>query len=321
MKHLTLLLLFGSVMMATGCEWLGRIRKTRNDQITPIKLEEMPAKDFVGYLNRQSSYLSNVRYDGLSMSVDAPGSFIPRLNSGILVCAKPRNFRMQAGLPIGGDQLDVGSNSTELWMYVKNPQPTYLYCTHADFPKVQADLPVPFEPDWVLQALGMTDYDPNRQYSIETSEKNQAHYLSYEDVTSSGQKVRKVTEFDGQRTTGSRPQVRRHAVLAQDRDGRWNPITVAEIQEVEMHSAGIDPTTGQQTYVQVPIRVVLKWPNEKISMELNLKDVKVNETISEQSMAGLFRKPARIDNQSPLNLIDYRVPAQSSSRSRGVFRR
>ena len=76
---------------------------------------------------------------------------------------------MQAGLAFGGDQLDLGSNPQELWLFVKQPKPSYVFCSHTDFAKVQEDLPVPFEPDWVLQALGMTTWDPAKPYRVESA--------------------------------------------------------------------------------------------------------------------------------------------------------
>jgi hypothetical protein len=306
MRRIAILLTAAFAAVAPlGCEWLNRNKGPQDiGKNTPNdgRLEERPAKDFVAYLNRQASYVSTVRYDDVSLKATIPGqSFIPTLRSGMLVCQKPRNFRMQAGLAIGGDQIDIGSNPQELWMFVKQPKPQFLFCSHTDFPKLQDDLPVPFEPDWVLLALGMTPYDPNKPYIIEKDDRTRTYKLICDDTTSTGQRVRRITEFAGNTSDGTTPQIRRHIIQQPDRNG-WTTVTVAEIQKVQTMESGVDPSTRQKFYVQVPTQILLEWPLQKVKMDLTLGRIKLNQT----EETTLFSKPNRIDNTSPVNLADLR---------------
>jgi hypothetical protein len=237
----------------------------------------------------------------------------------MIVAAKPSQFRMQAGLPFGGDQLDVGSNSQEFWMYVKQSNPKYLYCSHADFAKVQDQLPVPFEPDWVLQALGITTFPETRNYRIETSERDHAYYLSWEDTTANGQRVLKIVEFAGERATSTTPQVRRHLVLAPTKSGGWETIASAEIKQVITKEVGSEPGSNQGVYVQIPTNVILEWPTQKMKMELSLGRVKINEVMTRQDESALFEKPAKLDNSSPINLAELRFNAGPSNTPRGAY--
>ena len=232
---------------------------------------------------------------------------------GMVVAQKPKNFRMQSGFALGGDQLDIGSNAQEFWMFVKQPKPTFLFCSHTDFPKVQDDLPVPFEPDWVLQALGMSTYDSTKNYEVEIHEKNRAYYLKYEDTTPAGQKVMRVTEFAADATEGNQPQVRRHMILAQTKTG-WQTNMIAEIHKVSVVDAGNDAQTGQRAYVQVPTDVTLEWPQQKVKLALSLGKPQLNT----REEAVLFSKPAKIDNASPVNLADYRSNGSPSGLIRGA---
>ena len=307
-----LLAIIAALGSFAGCAWLDKMRpdpKPGTGALKPKKSEE-----FVSYLNRQSGFIQTVRYDDVSLKATIPGqSWVPALRSGMMVAQKPKNFRMQAGLALGGDQLDIGSNSQEFWMYVKQPKPTYLFCTHADFPRVQDDLPVPFEPDWVIQALGMSTYDATRKYEVETSEKEGAYYLKWEDTTPAGQKVMKVTEFAGDSTEGSQPQVRKHVVLTQTKTG-WQKTMIAEIHKVSVQDAGTDPQTGQRAFVQVPTDVTLEWPQQKVKLALSLGKPQLNtreETV-------LFSKPPKIDNASPVNLADFRSHGSPSGLIRGA---
>jgi len=255
-----------------------------------------------------------MRYDDVGLKATIPGQpWVPALRSGVMVAQKPKNFRMQSGFALGGDQLDIGSNAQEFWMYVKQPKPTFLFCTHADFPKVQDDLPVPFEPDWVLQALGMSNYDPNRKYEVEISEPKRAYYLRYEDTTPAGQKVVKVTEFAGDPAEGSVPQVRKHLILTQAKTG-WLTLMSAEIHKVTVLDAGPDGSTGQRATVQVPTDVTLEWPQQKVKLALTLGKAQLNT----REEAVLFTKPAKIDNASPVNMADFRSDGSPSGLIRGA---
>ena len=305
--------LFAALGLLTGCAWLDKMKDPTKPAATgPLKPKK--AEEFVAYMNRQSASIQSLRYDDVGLKATLPGQpWVPALRSGMLVAQKPKNFRMQAGLALGGDQLDIGSNAQEFWMYVKQPKPTYLFCTHADFPKVQDDLPVPFEPDWVLQALGMASYDSNRKYDVEISDKQRAYYLRYEDTTPAGQKVTKVTEFAGDPAEGSVPQVRKHLILTQTKAG-WQTLMSAEIHKVTVLDAGPDGSTGQRATVQVPTEVTLEWPQQKVKLALSLGKAQLNAP----EQAVLFSKPAKIDNASPVNLADFRGNGTPSGLIRGA---
>jgi len=312
-RIIPLLVIAAALGTLAGCTWLDKLRpdpnKGGNGALKPKKADE-----FVSYLNRQSGFIQTVRYDDVGLKATIPGQpWVPALRSGLMVAQKPKNFRMQSGFALGGDQLDIGSNAQEFWMYVKQPKPTYLFCTHADFPKVQDDLPVPFEPDWIMQALGMATYDPKKLYEVEISEKDRAYYLKWEDTNAAGQKVMKVTEFAGENAEGTQPQVRKHMILAQTKTGLQRNL-VAEIHKVAVLDAGIDSVTGQRTTVQVPTEVTLEWPQQKVKLALTLGKPKLN---SHEEVA-LFSKPAKIDNASPVNLADFRTDGTPSGLIRGA---
>ena len=305
---LTFLVALGLV---TGCAWLDKWKDPKPGSTGPLKPKK--AEELVAQLNRQSDAIQTVRYDDVSLRATIPGSpFVPALRSGLMVAQKPKNFRMQSGFALGGDQLDIGSNSQEFWMYVKQPKPTFLFCSHADFPKVQDDLPVPFEPDWVLQALGMATFDPNRKYEVETSEKSRAYYLKYEDTTPAGQKVMKVTEFAAD-VSDTQPKIRKHLILTQTKSG-LQTLMSAEIHKVTVLEAGVDPQTNLRTTVQVPTQVTLEWPQQKVTLALTLGKAQLNT----REEAKLFSKPASIDNASPVNLADFRTNGSSSGLIRGA---
>ncbi len=296
--------------MFAGCSWLDKVRPDPKVGTGVLKVKQ--PDEFVTYLNRQSGYISSVRYDDVGLKATIPDqAWIPALRNGVMVAQKPKNFRMQAGLAIGGDQLDIGSNAQEFWMYVKQPKPTYLFCTHADFPKVQNDLPVPFEPDWVLQALGMSTYDTSKKYEVEINEKAHVYYLKTDDTNAAGLKIMRVTEFAGDATDGTQPQVRRHLIRTQA-NGVWQTTMIAEIHKVTSLDV-VDPQTGLRTAVQVPTDVTLEWPLQKVKLALSLGKPQLNT----REEVALFSKPPTIGNANPVNLADYRSNGSPSGLIRG----
>jgi hypothetical protein len=292
-------------LFPVGCNWI-KSRDNTTPQPSPKKntpAEVRPAADYVAYLNRQAGYVQTVKYNDLNLSVTLPGQSVPGLNNGWVVCGKPNNFRMNAGLVAMGTQLDVGSNAQELWMYVKPSDPQYTFCSHADFPKYQDALPVKFEPAWVLQALGMAEYDPARRYEVRQDATRGAVYLTYPDTTATGDQVLKVTEFAASDVSGTAaPQVRRHLVLTPDRS---QVIASATVTKVAEKNVGTDPVSGGPAVVKVPTEVVLEWPQQKVKLELQLGQVTVNERMTPDQYDRLFRRPAEIRSAKPVNLADY----------------
>jgi hypothetical protein len=271
------------------------------------------ASDFVAYLNQQSSQLQTIRYDEVSVSAKIPGQVVPRLSNSMVVCSKPNNFRMTAALALGGDQIDVGSNPKEMWMYVKMAKTPYVYCSQTDFPKVQDTLPVKFEPSWVLQALGMSTYEPNRDYKVTINERDRTYQLSYTDTTATGQTVVKVTDFAADESHSGYPQVVKHTVMSADRK---TVIAEARITKVSDQIVGRDPSTKKSIVVQVPTELALEWPKEKVQMVLHLGKISVNEKMTDDQFQTMFNKPRSIGNATPVNLADFNTTARATNGSR-----
>lgn len=302
MRRVLAILVAAAGVLPAGC-----LLPNKTNNPPPVKgtdkIVEKPAEDFVGYLNRQASYAQTVRYNDLDLKVSLPGQgFIPSLGNGMVVCGQPNNFRMTAGLALGGGkQLDVGANSAEMWMYVKMSPNPYVFCSHQEFAQVQDQLPVKFETSWVMQALGMATYDTRKQYTLRIDEKGRNYQLLYPDTTAGGQRVLKMTEFAADRMGGTAPQVRRHVVMSED--GK-KVIAEARVRKVSEQVVGTDPQTGKPNYLQVPTELALEWPQEQTKMDLVLGRITVNERMTQADHDALFSKPPRIGDKTPVNLTD-----------------
>lgn len=292
MRAATRLSLLLIVACGTGCESLKRAFVTQEPQPTGV-LEGRDANQFVTYLNQQAALMQSVRYDDVSISAsDAQGS-MPRLNEGVLACSKPRNFRLMAGhMLTSGSEVDVGSNSNEFWMYVKRPEQTFVYCNYEDFTQGRANLPIPFEPDWVLEVIGMNTYDDASNYEIDVNQKDRVYTLSFDSRTAKGEPIRKVIVFAGDRAGGEKPQVLRHAVYSQ----QGELMAWANVKQVRTI-----PVNGSS--VQVPTRVTMEWPPQQFKMDLTLGRVQLNKPMNEKQFDYFYTRP-NIAGANPINLAN-----------------
>jgi hypothetical protein len=297
-----------AVTLGAGCEWLDRM-KTKDAGVKTAggPVEAKTAADLVGYLNWQANSIQSVRSNDVYIELQV-GKDKERwtLNDSSLVCAKPRNFLLVGGRPVMSNIVQIGSNEREFWMAAKLPDPgMYVYCSHADFPQAGDRMPFPFDPDWALQALGMSAYRPELNYTIKTDEKAREHQLWYDTTTPQGTPVRRVVAFAADRDVGTQPRVRRHLIL--DRDNK--PLASADIREAAWVAVGTDPQ-GKTLTVQVPTKVTLDWPQQQFKMAIEVRRPKVNEPISPAEATQLFTRPT-ISGVTPVNLA--REPFRPSS--------
>ena len=227
------------------------------------------AEQLIGYLNRQADQLESIETRSLDIDVDAMGSKVSL--DGSLSCQKPRNFKL-VGRKLGMEQVLVGSNADRFWFYVKQDKSQALYhCSYTDFEK-GVDLPYPFDPEWVLEALGMAHITAGDGTKVE---EDRTHYKLIEETTLRGQKVKKVTVFHKGNARDSQPQVVSRAMVD---SATGKAMCTAVIKEVSRLPAergdGLPPR-----YILCPRVIQLEWPQQDTKMTLDLGKMRVNQRI------------------------------------------
>jgi hypothetical protein len=312
------LLLVALAAPLAGCEWLRKFgaEKDSGAQVQGGPIAQVSPGELVAYLNRQAAHLTSVRYPDASIAVTM-GKEHHTLGDSTLICAKPRNFLLVGGKRLTGDLVQIGSNDREFWMLTKSPmEPTYVYCSHADYQSGRGRLPIPFDPDWALETLGMATYDPSLPYKVDTDQRLRVHTLSLDTATPQGVRVRKEVVLEPY-PAANRPVVRQHRIL----DPNGKVIAVADVREAAKLPAGTDPQTGRPVYVEVPTRVVLEWPQQQTKMELSLGRPKVNEPMTDAESAQLFTRPRPQGGVNPVNLAEARfVPSSARGATPGTDR-
>jgi hypothetical protein len=255
--------------LLTGCNLFGP-RRTAPDDIAPPTPTGDPTKpspeQLVHYLSSQAALLQSIECRDLTIDVRAQGNSISL--DGTLLCQKPRYFKL-VGKKFGSQEVLVGSNEERFWFYVKrDPSDALFHCSYADFEK-GADLPFPFHPEWVLEALGMSAPAPSESMRVD---EDKTTYRLIENATVRGQKVRKVTVFYKGQAREGQPQVKARGMY----DAATNKlICAATVKRVIRVPAG----RGDATCPEV---IKLEWPAQDTELTIYLDRAKVNGQLSMQ---------------------------------------
>jgi hypothetical protein len=238
-----------------GCNHTPIIGKRNNDAPPPAAAKPTtPA--LVKYLNDNAGRVSAVQ--STSLDIDCKQDRQTVGLGGMLVCQKPRNFRLRAKV-LAAPTVDVGSNSEEFWFWISKQNPPYVYhCSYKDLATGKVNTPFPFHPDMVVAALGMAEYDPEAKYELRSA----GRYLELiQDTTSpQGQPAKRITVFNSVVVRPPEPQVVAHVL----RDTKGNLLCQATV-----HAVKVDRGTG----ALLPTKVSLEWPAQRIKMTLNMSDV------------------------------------------------
>jgi hypothetical protein len=272
MSRLLPIFVFGTLLLTVGCTppWSNVVNPPNRGQGRYIS-ETPTAAQLVSQLNATSQRLRSLECRDVDIQAKQGHQTIDVL--GIMMCQQPRDFRITAKV-VGQPALDIGSNSQEFWFWLSKAEPPGLYyCSYADLSRGGIRLPFPFQPAWVMEALGMADRDPNG--SFEPVKATRDTFELIERTTGpQGQPIRKVTVF-------SRTQ---SLVVLGHRleDARGLEICSAQI---------LERTSDRANQVVVPQKVQLNWRAADLTMKLKLGDIHVNPPIDQDRAQAAFRRP------------------------------
>jgi hypothetical protein len=226
----------------------------------------------VDYLNDNAGRINTLQASSLDVTATEG---VQRINlRGKMVAEKPRGFRMSLDGPLGFAQVaDLGSNRDEFWFWIKGPMgqaanPQY-YCSYKDFERGAAVLPIPFQPEWIMETLGLGPYGPVERYKLDYDE--QTLHLTERMRSPQGPMVRKVIVMKRKKMEAPEPQIT-HFLLIDDATNR-------EICSAHITQTMVDPATG----AILPRRLDLNWPEKKSSLSIIMDKVQVNVPLAPQA--------------------------------------
>lgn len=267
------------LLLVAGCAGLTGSRDNR-PAVGPASSQIPSAQNLIDYVNANAARVGAIEADDVALDVKA-GNQGGGL-SGVLYCEKPKNFRLRARA-VGQPMADFGSNSNEFWYWISKENPPYVYhCDYTDLARGNVNLPFPFQPDWVLETLGMGSLtNPIEGFRVER--KGDKFELIERATATNGRPVHKVTVFHAGNTTGGTPQITAYRL----HDERGQAVALAEVVNVRR-----DAATG----AVVPQHIRLKWPQQKLEMEMKLDGLKVYaQPVLAQRAPDIFQRPTMRD--------------------------
>jgi len=298
----------GLASTGAGCQWIAR--PPTQQWLGPAVLPPSATlEQVIAAVNRNSTQIQAFYTNQATLS----GPHFPTLRASVAF-QRPRSFRLRGDTAFTGPELDLGSNQELFWMWVRRSQPPALYyCRHDQFAHSAARQMIPIEPAWLIEALGIAEFDPALPH--------QGPYR-----TANGQlQVRTIRETpEGLTTKITVVDSQRALVLGQfiyDHQGRLRASAVAS-----QHRR--DPLSG----LVVPRVVDVSCPAAQFTMRIDLGNVTVNQLPADAAV--LFSLPsyegwqlvdladpnAPLPEMQPVNPRQYlpQRPASSSLRARPV---
>jgi hypothetical protein len=277
MQFLTgLVLLALGLSLSTGCLPLNK--QNQNDLVRPataFTAGKVSPESLVNYLNDNARRINSLRAK-VDMDVTQDGKSVGPV--GVLVCEKPRNFRLRASV-LGSQQIDIGSNNQELWFWIKQANPPHQYvCSHEDLASGRAVLPFPFDPSMVLSALGMAEYDPNVKYDLKSFEKS--HELSWDTVSADGRQVRRTIAFH-----------RMPVPVHSDKAEAFGQVVKDIKTDKVICQARIEKVYRDRHGSVVPSSVIISYPAERATIRLMLSGIEINAVTPEDAQLSFTRRP------------------------------
>jgi hypothetical protein len=263
-----LALTLGGLVLAVGCTRWNMLNPQTNPAPTPGNTPSVAA--VVKYLNENSSRIKTLRCDELDMTCSVGlQSFGLR---GKMIAQQPKNFLMGAD-SLGKRMVDLGSNDKEFWYWISQDKPPYqFYCGYKELAEGRVkQMPFPFQPDWVIDAMGLGNYGPPERYKLQA----EGNTLKLIEMARSpqGQPVRKVIVMNSKPVKAPQPQVQAFLLLD---DAGGKEICSAHITETQ-----VDRTTGGI----LPKRIEFRWtmPEQRLKLAMKLDGVVVNPQIPASS--------------------------------------
>lgn len=242
----------------SGCGWSRNFGWRRPVAPPPCVLSADASKEeVVAYLNENTQKLTSWKTDKATISTRGKAGIPVRVGATVAV-ESPRNFRLIAHSPIG-NEVDLGSNQEHFWFWNKHNEEKYVFrARHDEESGGKRRFPIPFQPDWIIESLGVIDIDPEEVTMQAGQPGSNTVFLMADRVSPQGFKIRKVIAVNT-----CLGVIREHALY----DARGQLIAKAVL-------SGHYRDTKSEAIL--PRQIDLEWPQAQLAMTMNLADIEVN---------------------------------------------
>jgi hypothetical protein len=193
--------------------------------------------------------------------------------SGTMVMERPRNFKLELKADSGmrsATVADIGSNDSEFWFM--NPDEKSIYtCKYEELPSTP--LAVSFQPDWIVDALGLRviSAEEAREIKVRTSKDGKSTELVFPPRRANGQNSTRVITVSNQNG-----RIKSHHLYGADKKTILAQAEVSEYQEAPVDDTAASGATSTEVLCLLPKQIRLEWKQEQVVLDVNLKEVQLN---------------------------------------------
>jgi hypothetical protein len=224
---------------------------------------------------------------------------------GKLGMVRPQSFKLELN-HMGQKKADIGSNDEEFWFWVQNEDDRSIYwCNYSDLES--SALSVTYQPDWIMEALGLKPISPEEADSIRVQKTDdpklsalvfpatKSRGESYQRVMIVSNFTRKVKEY--------------RMCVAGHIDTYLTQAVISGYKDFDIEKS----ESGAFQSCYLPERLKLEWKRDQLMLDVALKDVIVNRF--DPSLAEkIFVEPS-IPSYKRVNLADMARSAPKDNRT------
>jgi hypothetical protein len=227
---------------------------------------------------------------------------------GRLALERPRNFKLEL-LSMGNVKADIGSNDEEFWFWVNNDDRKVYWCGYDELDS--SALAVTYQPDWIIEALGLKPITPEDAKAIKVREGTVpgTTALVFPARKNGGDTYTRMMIVNNQ----SR-RIIEHRIYEGNLPSPKGLLAQAEVSGyTDFAVDSSDATSGKKCYL--PEGVKLEWKRDQLALKVTMRpeDVKVNQFDSSRS-SRLFVEPTT--NHDRVNLAELSRSQQRSPQTR-----
>jgi hypothetical protein len=294
-----MLLAVAVTLGSSGCVLLNN----RQPQLAakPLTKRTIDVAEFVAEHNRNAERIDNLK---ARPSVGIAGKRLRVRADGRLAMQRPRDFKLEMD-SVRGKQADIGSNDEKFWFWVQNDEDKSIYwCNYSDLKS--SELPITFQPDWIVEALGLKPITPEEAAEIRVKEgpERGTTTLIFPPIENKADTYTRVMVV-----ANDTLRIKEYRILAGDRQTVLAQAMVKGYKEHEVDST--KTTVASKCYL--PDEIQFDWKKEGLALDVAIQDVTINR-LDPAVASRIFEEP-RIQGYTRQNLANLKLVQPGGSRT------
>ena len=256
--------LLGSPGCSTMRHWMACSQHTAPEPC--VLAPDATAEEIVDTLNDNVTKLYAWRSTDVKITARQGG--VPIMLSAVMAVESPRKLRLIVR-SFASDEVDLGSNPERFWFWMRRGDPHgILTASYDDVADGRPMGPIPFQPDWLIETLGVVPFSAAEFQMREQPGSPTRRVLFVADqVTPQGKRIQRTMLVDA-----CQGVVLEHSL----REPSGHLIARALLSNYQREPSG----------VRLPHRMDLHWPDSGVDLTMRMGHIEVNPAaISEQTWA------------------------------------